>query len=137
VLPQVELDLVSYSAYDGQAGGPLHFWNCLEEIRRYARTGPLFGAEAVFVGEFGIPENDQPQRITERLDEWMGVMLAARVHYMAYWELYCNEFAGKPQPPPKTPVTDPKLVRGFWLVKPDGSLSESGRYFSGLWQRAA
>ena len=136
VLPRVELDLVSYSAYDAQTGGPLHFWNCLEEIRRYARTGPLFGAEAVYVGEFGIPENDQPQRITERLDEWMGVMLAARVRYMAYWELYCNEFAGKPQVTPKTPVTDPKLVRGFWLVKPDGSLSESGQFFSDLWKKA-
>jgi len=136
VLPRVELDLVSYSAYDAQEGGPLHFWNCIEEIRRHARTGPLFGAEAVYVGEFGIPENDQPRQITERLDEWMGVMLAARVHFMAYWQLYCNEFAGKPQTPPRTPVTDPRLVRGFWLVKPDGSLSESGRYFSGLWRRA-
>ena len=136
VLPEVELDLVSYSAYDGLEGSPLHLWKCLEEIRQHARLGPLFGKDAIYIGEMGIPENDRPPRIRERLDEWMGVLLAAQVRYVVHWELYCNEFAGQPASKPKTPVTDPKLVRGFWLVKPDGSLSESGKYFSGLWKRA-
>ncbi|MBI5385814.1 MAG: hypothetical protein HZA90_14145 [Verrucomicrobia bacterium] len=136
VLPGVELDLVSYSAYDGLSS-PLTLWKCIAEIRRRARTGPLFGQGAVYVGEIGVPENDQPQRIAERFDEWMGAMLAADVRFIAHWELYCNEFAGKPATKPPTPVTDPKLVRGFWLVKPDGSLSEGGQYFQSLWQRAA
>jgi hypothetical protein len=136
VLPGVELDLVSYSCYDGLRD-PLTLWKCLAEIKRQARTGPLFGPGAVYVGEIGIPENDQPDRLTGRWDEWMGVMLAADARYIVHWELYCNEFSqaaeGKPR---KTPVTDPRDVRGFWLVKPDGSLSESGKYFQELWQRA-
>ncbi len=134
VLPGVEVDLVSYSAYDGMDGGPLHFWKCLEEIRAHARTGPLFGPSALAIGEFGIPENASPKRITERYDEALGVMLAANVRYAAHWEHYCNEFTAEGKPP--TPVNDPKLMRGFWLVKPDGSLSEGGKYFSALWQRA-
>lgn len=134
VLPGVEVDLVSYSAYDGMDGGPLHFWKCLEEIRAHARTGPLYGPGALAIGEFGIPENASPKRITERYDEALGVMLAANVRYAAHWELFCNEFAAEGKPP--TPVSDPKLMRGFWLVKPDGSLSEGGKYFSALWQRA-
>jgi hypothetical protein len=134
VLPGVEVDLVSYSTYDGMDGGPLHFWKCLEEIRAHARTGPLFGRGAVAIGEFGIPENASPKRITERYDEALGVMLAANVRYAAHWELYCNEFAAAGKPP--TPVSDPKLMRGFWLMKPDGSLSEGGKYFSALWRRA-
>lgn len=135
VLPGVELDVVSYSAYDG-LGSPLKLWKCLEEIRQHARTGPLYGQGAVGIGEIGIPENDQPKRIAERYDEWMGVALAAKMKFVAHWELYCNEFAGKLAEKPRTPITDPKLVRGFWLVKPDGSLSEGGTYFRQLWQRA-
>ncbi|MFA6544291.1 MAG: hypothetical protein WCS99_07685 [Limisphaerales bacterium] len=135
VLPGVEMDLVSYSAYDGMNGGPVHFWKCLEEIRAHARTGPLFGPGALAIGEFGIPENVSSARITERYDEALGVMLAANVRHAAHWELFCNEFRNERQPPP-TPVNDPKLMRGFWLVKPDGSLSEGGKYFSALWQRA-
>lgn len=134
VLPGVEVDLVSYSAYDGMDGGPLHFWKCLEEIRAHARTGPLFGPGALAIGEFGIPENASPKRITERYDEALGVLLAANVRYAAHWQLYCNEFAAEGKPP--TPASDPKLMRGFWLVKPDGSLSEGGKYLSALWRRA-
>ena len=135
VLPEVELDLVSYSSYDGMKD-QLTLWRCLEEIRKHARTGPLFGEQAVFVGEMGIPENDAPNRIAERWDEYMGVMLAANVKYIVQWELYCNELNPKLNPRPKPPIKDPSHVRGFWLVKPDGALSESGKYFAGLWRRA-
>jgi hypothetical protein len=62
-------------------------------------------------------------------------MLLANVRYAAHWQLYCNEFASA-DALQNTPVTEPKLLRGFWLVKPDGSLSEGGKYFSGLWERA-
>lgn len=135
VLPQVELDLVSYSAYDGMKDR-LTLWKCLAEIRRHAKTGPLFGNQAIYIGEVGIPENDQPERIVERLDEFMGVFLAAQVKYIVHWELYCNEFSRQADPATKTPVKNPALVRGFWLVKPDGSLSQSGQYFNHLWQKA-
>lgn len=132
VLPQVEVDLVCYSAYDSFKS-PLTFWKAIAEIRRHARTGPLFGRGAVAVGEFGIPENRDPDRIEERYDLALGVMLAAKVRFAAHWELYCNEFADGPQP---TPVRDGKALRGFWLVRPDGSLSKAGRYFQALWKRA-
>lgn len=132
VLPGVEVDLVSYSAYDGMNGGPLHFWKCIEEIRAHVRTGSLFGEGALAIGEFGIPENASPKRIAERYDEALGVMLAADVRYAAHWELYCNEFVNDGT---RAPVSDPALMRGFWLVKPDGSLSQCGRYFFELWNR--
>lgn len=136
VLPGVELDVVSYSSYDGMRDG-LTLWRCVEDIRRHARTGPLFGPGAVFVGEIGLPENEQKKPIAERWDDWLGALLAANVPYIAQWELFCNEFNPKVVPPPATPVRAPSQLRGFWLVKPDGSLSESGKYFHALWQRAA
>jgi hypothetical protein len=38
VLPSVELDLVSYSCYDGMTD-PLTLWKCIEEIHQHAKTG--------------------------------------------------------------------------------------------------
>ena len=140
VLPDVEVDLVSYSAYDGiNSGNPVLFWKCLDELRQHIKTGSLFGPGAIMVGEYGIPENVAKERIRERCDEMLGVMLAKNVLFAAYWELYCNEFAGEREKlklsPPTTPVRDANLMRGYWLMKPDGSLSESGTYFHELWMR--
>lgn len=135
VLPGVELDLVSYSAYDGLADG-VTLWRCVEEIRRHARTGELFGPRAVYVGEIGLPENEQPERVAERWDEWLGALLALDVPWVVQWELYCNEPAPHLRPPPRPPITDPAHLRGFWLVRPDGALSRTGRFLHDLWQRA-
>lgn len=135
VLPGLELDLVSYSAYDGLQDG-VTLWRCLEEIRRHARTGPLFGTGAVYVGEIGLPENEQPERVAERWDEWLGALLAREVPYVVQWELYCNEPNPRLTPPPRPPLRDPAQLRGFWLVRPDGTLSQTGRFFHDLWQRA-
>lgn len=142
VLPGVEVDLVSYSAYDGiNQGDPIRFWKCIDEIREHIKTGPLFGPGAIMVGEYGIPENDAPDRVRERFDEMFGVMLAKNILYSAQWELYCNELAGKKEDlaksPPALPIKDSKQVRGFYLVKPDGALSEGGKYFHELWKRCA
>jgi len=135
VLPNVELDLVSYSAYDGLKDG-VTLWRCIEEIRKRARTGALFGPGAVCVGEIGRPENEHPEQIAEHWDEWLGAAFAASALYVAHWELYCNE-PSKLGKEAKPPLTDPAQLRGFWLVKPDGSLSVSGKYLAGLWKRAA
>ena len=135
VLPQVELDLVSYSSYDAMSSA-VTLWKAIEEIRRHARTGPLFGPRAVFLGEIGIPENERPERLRDRWDESLGVMLALNVPYFVHWELYCNELNPRRTPIPKPPVKNNDDVRGFFLVRPDGTLSVSGEFFQGLWRRA-
>jgi hypothetical protein len=134
VLPHVEVDLVSYSCYDGMKDG-VTLWKCIREIKRRARTTGLFGQNPVYIGEAGIPENERPDRLTERWDELLGAMLAADVPYIAMWELYCNELNPRSSPPPAVPVKNFGDVRGFWLVRPDGSLSETGKFFTGLWRR--
>ncbi len=135
VLPSVEVDLVSYSCYDAMQDGPT-LWRCLREIQTRARTTPLFGKQAVYVGEVGIPENDQPQRVRERWDELLGAMLAADVGFIAVWQLYCNEASPKARVPLEVPVTSAGDVRGYGLVRPDGSLGETGQLFRDLWRRA-
>jgi hypothetical protein len=134
VLPGVELDMVSYSYYDAM-GSPVTLWKAIEEIRKHARTSGPFGQRAVFLGEVGIPENEQRERIRERWDEFLGVALAMNVPYVVHWELFCNELNPKLTPVPKAPVKNNTDVRGFFLVRPDGSLSESGKYLRELWRR--
>jgi len=134
VLPYIEVDLVSYSSYDGMKD-PLTMWKCIQEIKARARTGSLFGKGAVYIGEIGVPENDQPKNIKEQWDSMMGVFLASEMKYVVQWELYCNEI--KPTQEKITlPIKDPNQMRGFWLLKPDGSLSETGKYFSQIWKKA-
>jgi hypothetical protein len=135
VLPRVEVDLVSYSSYDA-LGDPVTLWRAVRTIQQHARTGPLFGERAVMLGEIGVPEIDQPDGIAAKWDAWLGVALALDLPYVIQWQLYCNEARrGVPvaEPPPVRRAED---CRGFWLVKPDGALGETGRYLAGLWQRA-
>ena len=119
VLPLVALDMVSYSAYDGLKNGPT-LWRCLEEIKHHMKRTDASPEHAVYLGELGIPENEQPNRIAQKWDEWLGVALALDIPYIVHWELYCNELSPRIQPAPPIPIKSPDQVRGFWLVRPDG-----------------
>ncbi len=113
VLPQVEVDLVSYSAYDGQGDAGL-LRECLDFIAAHARTTAPFERD-VFIGEFGLPENEfEPER-RERVIR--GVVETARdwgCPWILYWQLYCNEAR-------RQPVERNEDCRGFWLLRPDGT----------------
>lgn len=133
VLPLVELDLVSYSCYDAMDDGAA-LTRAIDTIRHFARTtGPL-GAGAVCLGEIGIPEMARPDRVAGRWQELLQAARVAQVHWVVQWALYCNESDSRSRPHPKPPVTDPARLQGFWLLRPDGSPSETGRVFSSLWQ---
>ncbi|MDG3007779.1 hypothetical protein [Paludisphaera mucosa] len=134
VLPRVTVDLASYSSYDA-LGSPEELARAILEIRRCARTGPMFGPGAVMLGEIGVPENDRPDRVAEHWDGWLGATIALDVTHVVQWELYCNE----PKPGAAAGGGPLKAVdgcRGFFLVRPDGELSATGRVFADLWRRA-
>ena len=52
--------------------------------------------------------------------------------YAVYWELYCNEPKAKLA---KGKRPENKDMRGFWLVRPDGSRPPVTDYFIDLWNR--
>ncbi|MFO1500158.1 MAG: hypothetical protein U1G07_17500 [Verrucomicrobiota bacterium] len=133
VLPEVELDLVSYSCYDGLRD-PLTLWKCLTEIQRRARPTALFGKRCLYIGEIGIPRMISPSGLRERWDQWLGGCWPRRSakHPAMGTRTATNSTATLPRP--DGAVHDPQQLRGFWLVKPDGSLSETGRYFTQLWR---
>jgi hypothetical protein len=134
VLPHVALDLVSWSSYDGMSSATAT-WQGIELIRHHMRPSPTFGKNAVFVGEIGKPESDAKEAdIIEWWDRAMGVMLAMDIPWIVHWELYCNE----PKDGTKSDRRPRKAeeMRGFWYLRPDGSLSHGGRYLDTLLKHA-
>jgi hypothetical protein len=59
VLPQTRVDLVSYSAWDTE-GDPALLHEALDYIARHVPDREPFGGRNVYLGEFGLPENDFP-----------------------------------------------------------------------------
>jgi hypothetical protein len=134
VLPHVALDLVSWSSYDGMDSAT-KTWQGIELIRHHMRPSPTFGRNAVYVGEIGKPENGAKEAdIIEWWDRAMGVMLAMDIPWIVHWELYCNE----PKDGTKSDRRPRKAeeMRGFWYLRPDGSLSHGGRYLDTLLKHA-
>ncbi len=130
VLPNVTVDLVSWSCYDG-LGSAVRLWQGIEIIRQSMRPSPTFGNNAVFIGEIGRPEAGLKERdVVDFWDECMGVVFAMKIPLVVQWELYCNE----PKDGTKQ-LRHPRHadeLKGFWWIRPDGSLSYGGNYLSTL-----
>jgi hypothetical protein len=135
VLPHVTLDVVSWSCYDG-ADSAAGLWQGIELIRQHMRPSPVFGKNAVYIGEVGRAENTGASE-TDVVDWWdrtMGVFLAMDIPWIVQWELYCNE--PKDGKKFERRVRTAEEMRGYWLIKPDGTLSHGGKYLTSLLQHA-
>jgi hypothetical protein len=116
VLPHTRCDLYSYSAYDTSIQGT-HFREALDYIAAHAPASASFGARNVYVGEFGVPENEfgtafavaSVRKTIEEALQW-------GCPYVVYWQLYDNEC--------RHGTSDAKGdCRGFWLIEPSGRKS--------------
>jgi hypothetical protein len=141
VLPLVETDMVSWSCYDGMDANGLNLYKGIEYIRENIRpTKIMKGKKVVFLGEIGIPEQryeglTEKAPVNDRWDAYVGVCLALKVPYLIQWELYCNE----PKNEELRKLNDTRKtdeMRGFWLIRPDGTTSFVGEYFQSLLKNA-
>lgn len=116
VLPHLEVDLASYSAWDTK-DSPTRFGEALAFIAGHKRPTEPFGRHGVYVGEFGLPESEAtPVLVLERTTQLLAVAQRFGCPYAVYWQLYCNE-------PIKKPPQQNSDYKGFWLVRPDGTRS--------------
>jgi endo-1,4-beta-mannosidase len=120
------LDLVSYSCYDtciGPAltGNPTELREAVQYIKQNMPDSAAFGNDNVYLGEFGIPENSYtPAQIETVMTNTVTIGLEENCPYIIYWQLYDNEISNTDAAPPITLNSD---MRGFWLIKPDGTKS--------------
>jgi len=138
VLPHTNLDLVSYSAWDAaveHSENPEVLRQALDFIAANMPDSPGFGdhnvyppgVRRVYIGEFGMPENLYPaERIQRAIPNVVKTGLDWGCPYIVYWQLYCNELK---DPQAKPPVKSNDAVRGFWLIRPDGSKAWTWDYF--------
>jgi len=129
VIPYTHLDLVSYSCWHsivGEKNADL-LLETLDYIAAHTPPSKYFGEKNVYIGEFGLPENDFSAEEADSLAHFtVEAGLKWGCPYIIYWQLYCNELA---DPATKTPVKNNKDVRGFWLIRPDGTKSPVWDYF--------
>jgi hypothetical protein len=128
VLPKTKVDLVSYSAWDGQ-GDAKTLRAALDFIAKNTPPSKAFGSKNIYLGEFGKPENDSsPAKVEQTIRVAVETGLDWGCPYIVYWQVYCNEAKA-------TPVKANADVRGFWLIRPDGTRTVAWDYFSGLFSQ--
>lgn len=136
VLPRVAVDLVSWSCYDG-LDSPVKLWQGIEMLRHYMLPSPALGGKQVFIGEIGEPENipnQNEKRVVDLWDRSMAVCLALDIPWIVHWELFCNEPNDGTKPDRR--VRKAEELKGFWYVRPDGSLGWGASYLDGLLKHA-
>jgi hypothetical protein len=141
VLPFVETDMVSWSAYDAtdfdKTG--LDLYKGIDFIKQQMKPTAAMKNKVVFLGEIGIPEmatKNLPQEFRERWDTYMAVCLAQNIPYMIMWELYCNETAKDVKIEQPNATKNNRDLNGFWLVRPDGTTSYVMKYFQELFDHS-
>jgi hypothetical protein len=134
VLPKVKIDMVAWSAYDGRSQDGLLMYKGIDYIRDHLIPTPYMrGEKVVFIGELGKPENinnETRESIREFWDLMMGVYFAQNIPYIIHWELFCNEPKEGPRTQDRNKSADE--LRGFWLIRPDGSKGWAQEFFEEL-----
>lgn len=141
VLPYVETDLVSWSAYDATSPDKtgLKLYKGISFLKEQMKPTAYVKQPMVMLGEIGIPEmiaKMTPEKFKESWDNYLAVCLAQNVKYMVQWELYCNEPAKDVQ------INQPQFTRneadlkGLWLIKPDGTMGYAMQYFDEILKNA-
>lgn len=143
VLPYVETDMVSWSSYDGMSD-PVDLWRGIDYIKENMKPTGEFPGTPVMIGEIGIPENQGSvfgipaqegvivkDELVKRWDRAISVFLAQDIPYVIQWEVYCNEAKDGVK---DTLVRTTDQLRGFWLIRPDGTESYCASYLKRLVQ---
>lgn len=128
VLQYTHADLYSYSSWDIGYDPPT-LVRALDYLASRAPPSALYGERNIYLGEFGASQDllrpgQQQSRVIRDLTE---AALAWGARYVVYWQLYSNErtraYSGRPH-------NDD--LRGYWLVRPDGSKTDMWKFFSAM-----
>ncbi|UCD28393.1 MAG: hypothetical protein JSV03_15115 [Planctomycetota bacterium] len=156
VLPYVNCDLVSYSAYDtsihthreeNEARWRKIFRQALDYIDTKVADKPPFGSKNIFISEYGGPEQqwggdgEAAEQLSRLCKATIEEAAAWGCPYIIYWQVYCNECCQGGDDPciavggshrGARPAKSNRDCRGFWMIKPDGTHSSAWDYFTSL-----
>lgn len=133
VLPAVNADMYSYSAWEASAD--LTGLMLVEMLAWLDDRTP--GQGNIYVGEYGAPENSFGSgEHSSRVVAQTHAALDWGAAYVIYWQIYCNEFAEGSGPEHPGAILNSDM-RGFWLVRPDGTRSPAWHFLRSLLRPAA
>lgn len=117
VVPLTRCDLYSYSSWDIDFD-PARLTRALDYLAAKAPPSELYGHRNIYLGEFGAAKDQVPAGDTKRdtILDLAEAALAWGARFVSYWQLYDNE--------PARPYTGRPTsgdMRGFWLIRPDGT----------------
>jgi len=141
VLPQLEVDMVSWSCYEALTPDGVDLYKGVEYIKQHMQpTQYMNGQKKVFIGEIGVPEQryvglTEKDQVQNAWDIYTAVCLALDIPYLIVWELFCNEPLDS-RFRMSNNIQKKEDLMGFWLVRPDNSLSFTGEYFESLLKRS-
>jgi hypothetical protein len=129
VLPQVDVDFVSYSSYDTIQGEDMRrkVFEALDHIESMMKPRPGWEGKRVYAGEFAIRASlvgFDPDEHDRRNREVISAFLEWGCPYILYWQMYCNE--AKPELP--------QGYNGFWLIDPEGTRYPLYHTLQDYWQ---
>ncbi|HEV2207464.1 MAG TPA: hypothetical protein VG167_01730 [Verrucomicrobiae bacterium] len=124
VLPFTTVDLVSYSCYES-LDSPAHLARAVDYLAAHLPPTAVFGQNphSVYLGEFGYPENGKGgvEELNRRIDTALDVVRDKGLPWAVFWEVYCNEPVTRGLALPLNGAQNDANLRGFWMIKPDGS----------------
>lgn len=132
VLPYTHCDLYSYSAWNTIVSPPEVFRKSLEYLKKMAPDSKLYGADNIYVGEYGWSEREPFGGSEHRMNLIHNTMTAALdfgAQYVMIWELYCDGLLNESAK--DKPKNDD--VVGNWIIRPDGSKSDLWYYLLGMY----
>ena len=137
VLPKTKLDMISWAASEGKSDDGLKMFKAIDFIRqKFVPTDYMNGKKVVILGDIGEAENMNNQTHESIRDFWdvlMGVSTVQNITYVFLKGLYCNETKDGSAVQDKNRNADE--LKGYWLIKPDGTKSWTQEYFDEVFSK--
>ena len=132
VVPDSDADLFSFSDWstaNARLNEDLDYY--LGKINEKRADGDKKTMNDIYLGEFGRAEYysgtaDEQSQFGVAM-ETAKIAVTKGVRYVCYWSLMCNERVGGETTRPANAD-----MKGFWLIKPDGTLTKTFWYLKGL-----
>lgn len=153
VVPKTRCDLYSYSSYSSRGISDLpSIIQRLAYIKTKLPKSDIYGTHDLMIGEFGYEERGPypyNKPITEEsgntqrysISEQLKYLLNFGVAYIFYWQIYCNgevDDAGintLSTEPNGIRILTSKNLKGYWLIRPDGTKPPVYDYLKELLQK--
>ncbi|MBQ8885452.1 MAG: hypothetical protein IJY62_03690 [Clostridia bacterium] len=134
VVPYSTADVFSFSDWstaNSKLSEDLDYY--LSKINENREAGEKKTMSDIALGEFGRAEYysgsaDEKNQFVYSM-ETAKIAINKGVRYVCYWSLTCNERVGGESARPEN-----RDMKGYWLLKPDGTITETFWYLKGLFE---